>query len=170
MQRRAFLLSFAAAMTAGLPALADSAADPAQHVVVELTQQGYSNIKVYWTWLGRLRILAHRNGGTREIVLNPRTGEILRDLWTAANGSQGTVSVLDDVNSPRSGSGTKKSSAGGSSGGAGGSEGSDGGSSDGGGSTGGSTGGASGGGGGGTSGSDSESDSKDSSGDGSNDK
>ncbi len=161
MQRRAFVLGLAGVLTAGLPALADNRLDPATQVVAELTRQSYSDIKVYTTWLGRVRILAHRDGGVREIVLNPRTGEILRDLWTASNGSEQTVSILDDVNSSnnsRSGSSSggtsdRKSSAGGTSSGTsggtstgdGGSDGSGDGHSDGGGSGGGSDGGASGG-------------------------
>ena len=93
MQRRAFLLTLAGGLASALPAVAAFSDD----VVVQLAQQGYQNITVSTTWLGRVRILAVRDGGTREIVLNPRTGEILRDLWTAADGTQKTVSIVDDV-------------------------------------------------------------------------
>ena len=93
MQRRAFILTLAGGLATALPAVAAFSDD----VVVQLAQQGYQNITVSTTWLGRVRILAVRDGGTREIVLNPRTGEILRDLWTAADGTQKTVSIVDDV-------------------------------------------------------------------------
>lgn len=48
--------------------------------VAELAREGYQDIKVEWTWLGRLRIVAWLDGQRREIVLHPTTGEVLRDL------------------------------------------------------------------------------------------
>lgn len=48
--------------------------------VVELEAEGYRDILVRWTWLGRLRIVAWREGQRREIILHPTTGEVLRDL------------------------------------------------------------------------------------------
>ncbi len=116
MLRREFLLTLAAGLTMAVPALADYTDD----VVRQLMAQGYQNITVTKTWLGRIRIIATREGGTREIVLNPRTGEILRDLWTGTDGTVRTVSIVDDVpkgggsNSGGSGSGSDD---GGSSGG-----------------------------------------------------
>jgi hypothetical protein len=47
--------------------------------VLQLSEQGYSDITVGRTWLGRIVINAQRDGVTREIVLNARTGEILGD-------------------------------------------------------------------------------------------
>lgn len=110
MQRRGFLLGLMAAASLGLPAWAGYADD----VVAQLTLQGYQDITMTRTWLGRVRILAFRDGGTREIVLNPRTGEILRDLWTAMDGSTRTVSIVDDVRSGGGGSGSGKGSGSGS--------------------------------------------------------
>ena len=169
MQRRAFLVTLAGGLVLALPALAAYSDD----VVLQLTKQGYQDITVSTTWLGRVRIVATRGGGMREIVLNPRTGEILRDLWTGADGTQRTVSIVDDVggasasdssgdgsgsgssggtSGSTSGSGTSGSDDGGSSGSSGGgTSGSDGGGSSG-GSSGGSDGGGSSGGSGGTSG------------------
>jgi hypothetical protein len=47
--------------------------------VVQLREQGYSQITVGYTWLGRVVINAQRDAITREVVLNARTGEILGD-------------------------------------------------------------------------------------------
>ena len=60
------------------PALAQSAQDS---IVAQLSQQGFRNITVSRTFLGRTRILATSNDLRREIVFNPTTGEILRDYW-----------------------------------------------------------------------------------------
>jgi hypothetical protein len=50
--------------------------------VVQLREQGYSQITVGYTWLGRIVINAQRDVITREVVLNARTGEILGDHAT----------------------------------------------------------------------------------------
>jgi hypothetical protein len=93
MQRRTFLVTMIAAAGLALPAVAAFSDD----VVAQLVSQGYRDISVSKTWLGRIRIVATRDGGTREIVLNPGTGEILRDLWTASDGAAGSVSIVDDA-------------------------------------------------------------------------
>ena len=46
-----------------------------------LAEQGYHDIEIGRTFLGRARIEAEKNGMEREIIVNPRTGEILRDYW-----------------------------------------------------------------------------------------
>ncbi|WP_373051193.1 hypothetical protein [Thalassovita aquimarina] len=71
-------------MLAALPAAADGVRDS---VVSQLKQQGYQEITVSRTWLGRIRILARRDGERREIIVNPRTGEILRDFWASEDDS-----------------------------------------------------------------------------------
>lgn len=48
-------------------------------LVAQLTAQGYSRVEVSHTLLGRLRLTAVLGEFQREIVVNPRTGEILRD-------------------------------------------------------------------------------------------
>ena len=46
-----------------------------------MLKQGYSDITTSQTWLGRTRIIAIGEDSRREIIVNPRTGEILRDFW-----------------------------------------------------------------------------------------
>jgi hypothetical protein len=50
-------------------------------IIAQLTGQGFTHIRVSNTFLGRVRIYATSPGTTREIIFNPRTGEILRDYW-----------------------------------------------------------------------------------------
>lgn len=82
----AFLASLGAGLGAGAPAFA---ADYTDTVIAELQSQGYGRIETEVTWLGRVRIVARRDEGSREIILNPRTGEILRDLWLLSTGEAG---------------------------------------------------------------------------------
>jgi hypothetical protein len=77
----------------------------ADDVVRQLNGQGYADISVTTTFLGRVRILAEGEGGHREIILNPRTGEILRDLWIVAGGAAPKVTIVDHSSSG-SGSGS----------------------------------------------------------------
>lgn len=73
----------------GLAALAASpsfASGYEEDIVASLRAQGYQQITVEITFLGRVRITAIKQSNLREIVINPRTGEILRDLWTAPDG------------------------------------------------------------------------------------
>ena len=66
------------ALCVASPALAD--ADRLRDVVVrELRDDGYTEIRISRTWLGRMRFVANRPGARREIVVNPNTGAILRD-------------------------------------------------------------------------------------------
>ena len=83
MFRRAFLLGLAVAVSGAGPGLAQGYADT---LLAELRREGYRDIVVSRTLLGRLRVQAARNGRLREIVLNPNTGEILRDLWLVESG------------------------------------------------------------------------------------
>ena len=52
----------------------------ADAIVTELREQGYRQIEIRRTLLGRTRIIATSPSYDREIVLNPSTGVILRDL------------------------------------------------------------------------------------------
>ena len=55
-------------------------ATPGQDMVTaSLQAQGFEVTMVHWTWLGRIRIIAVSADVRREIVINPTTGEILRD-------------------------------------------------------------------------------------------
>lgn len=84
LNRRFFLLT-AAAFALATPAHADFVSD----VQRKLQSQGFTEISVTSTLLGRSRIIARGKRGTREIILNPKTGEVLRDLWTSASGATG---------------------------------------------------------------------------------
>lgn len=57
-------------------------------VTRQLAAQGYTEITVSKTWLGRIRVEASGGTATREIILNPRTGEILRDYWEDEDGGE----------------------------------------------------------------------------------
>ena len=94
MKRRLFLLlTSAAAASVAFPAHADYV----NSVRDQLSQQGYRQISVSSTLLGRTRIVAKSKSGTREIIMNPRTGEILRDLWSSAQGGSGPSIVGNDT-------------------------------------------------------------------------
>lgn len=60
-------------------------------ITAQLRAQGYQNITLSHTWLGRTRIVALLGSDLREIVIDPNTGEILRDLSRTlmAEGSSG---------------------------------------------------------------------------------
>ena len=85
MNRRLFLSLGLCAAICGQTAFAKSFADS---VVDQLRKQGFNQIRVQRTLLGRTQIVAQGNGGRREIILNPRTGEILRDLWVTGSDSK----------------------------------------------------------------------------------
>ncbi|MBC7736388.1 MAG: hypothetical protein H7245_03985, partial [Candidatus Saccharibacteria bacterium] len=76
MNRRRFLYGMTASSALVLTGAAVFAATYTDAVVSQLTKQGFYNIAVQTTWLGRVRILADRGDGQREIILNPRTGEV----------------------------------------------------------------------------------------------
>lgn len=90
MNRRDIVLGLAAALVAGRPAAAQT---PTDTIVQQLRQQGYSNITVSRTWLGRIRIVGRSARGEREIVYNPSTGALMRDYLDE---SRGTGRVLPD--------------------------------------------------------------------------
>ncbi|MFO6464088.1 hypothetical protein ACK8OR_06835 [Jannaschia sp. KMU-145] len=52
-------------------------------MIGRLQAEGFDRIEVSRTLLGRVRIEARGNGQRREIVFNPRTGEVLRDYARA---------------------------------------------------------------------------------------
>jgi hypothetical protein len=108
MDRRTFLV-MVGAVAIGTPALADHEDD----IIERLTEEGYERIDVTRTLLGRVRIVAFKGRLQRELVLNPRTGEILRDIVTSRGDDSSTVAQGSKSGS----SGTSGSS--GSSGGSG---------------------------------------------------
>lgn len=91
MHRRSFLAGLALALAAG-PVFAREAL--VADIVRQLERRGYTSITVTDTWLGRVRILADGPKGSREIIVNPATGEILRDLKRSGTG--GGSDLLDD--------------------------------------------------------------------------
>lgn len=63
-----------------LGAASAEAASYEQRLIAHLRKLGYGEITLSFTLLGRAQIFAVSPDDTREIVLNPRTGEILRDF------------------------------------------------------------------------------------------
>lgn len=115
MSRRLLLVSLTAVAIAA-PAFADSFA---QRIERELRQQGFTQMTVHQTWLGRIRIDAQSANATREIVVNPNTGEILRDYTRSRTGS----SQENILNRDHGGDGGSGGSSGSGSSGSGGSSG-----------------------------------------------
>ena len=96
MKRRLFLAALGAGLIAAGTAHAENFADT---IVRQLRSQGYTQVSVTSTWLNRTRIFAQSPDAEREIILNPRTGEILRDLYIGD--SSGARIYDDDDNSGR---------------------------------------------------------------------
>ena len=84
MDRRRFLLGLGCSVALAGHAAAATFQDA---VVAQLRDQGYSDIVVERTLLGRIRIVAVLGDTRREIILNPRTGEVLRDVVFTSNGT-----------------------------------------------------------------------------------
>ncbi|MFN3292639.1 MAG: hypothetical protein ACK4S2_11210 [Gemmobacter sp.] len=94
MHRRRLILGLVAVLAAG-PLSAQSLAD---RVTRDLQRQGLTSIETSRTLLGRTRIVGTGPEGRREVILNPRTGEILRDLWqpSGTGSGGGLLSTRDD--------------------------------------------------------------------------
>ncbi len=107
-----------------LPGLA-SAESVQQSILAQLGQQGFATVTVSQTLLGRTRIVATSADYYREIVINPATGEILRDYWRALDGSAAGMPILIDPSSGGSANASSSGSGSGSSSGSGSNSGSD---------------------------------------------
>lgn len=107
MKRRSFLVGLGAVAALQLAlAAAAFAATAADQIIAQLRDQGFTEIEVEQTWLGRTRIVAERGDASREIILNPGTGEILRDLWLTKGGeSSPKVQIGRDDENGSSGNG-----------------------------------------------------------------
>jgi len=94
-RRQTFLLLALGGLLAASPIFARTIAED---IARQLSQQGFSDVQVEGTWLGRTRIIGNRRGETREIVVNPNTGEVLRDLWLDAKGQvkAADIDIEDD--------------------------------------------------------------------------
>ena len=88
--KRLIAISISALVAAG-PVSAGTLQDS---IVTQLRQQGFTQIEINRTWLGRYRITAKRRALRREIVINPATGTILRDYWTETPG-EGAHGLVD---------------------------------------------------------------------------
>ncbi len=77
-------------------------------VIAHLRAQGYNKIVVETTLLGRVKISAVLKGGRREIILNPRTGEVLRDLWIGPDGEVSSPQIASANMGNPGGNGTIK--------------------------------------------------------------
>jgi hypothetical protein len=93
MQRRDFFSVMLLGAALSGPAAAQ---DIVSRIVNQLRGQGFASIIEERTLLGRVRILADRTDGQREIIVNPSTGEILRDLWVPASGDANLVEIIKD--------------------------------------------------------------------------
>ncbi len=80
LKRIIFILVLAMALPMAQPIFANPIADSA---VSQLRDQGYNDIQVQRTLLGRIRITATRTNTTRELVIHPITGEVMRDRWSS---------------------------------------------------------------------------------------
>lgn len=83
MIRRRVLLVAAALLMASTTL---ARADEVDRIVRWLRGLGFDEIATSRSLLGRVQIRATGAIGTRELVVNPRTGEILRDVWLDAEG------------------------------------------------------------------------------------
>lgn len=99
MNRRRLII---AAMALSLVPLQQAQADSVDDLVEVLRDQGFRQIEVERTLLGRVRILASSNRGTRELVINARTGEVLRDVWIDRRGRIMPSELAGDASGNRS--------------------------------------------------------------------
>ena len=107
MKRRQFLTLLAVGAVCAAPVFAQ---DLVQSIVAQLREQGFDTVITETTLLGRIRILATRDDGQREIILNPTSGEILRDLWTASVvGGASPNLIISSGNGPGEDSGSEGS-------------------------------------------------------------
>ena len=92
MNRRGLFALSVSAVLCGLPAMA-SVTD---EILRDLRTMGFVEMSVSRTLLGRERIVATGPQGWREIIVNPRTGEILRDVFIRFGGGSGRLLDGDD--------------------------------------------------------------------------
>jgi len=51
-----------------------------RNAVADLAAAGFTYVEIHRTFLGRARLVAYSATEVREVILNPTTGEVLRDL------------------------------------------------------------------------------------------
>lgn len=82
----------AVSMCLALPAAAQSIEE---QVVSQLSQQGFGEVEMNRTLLGRLRFVAQSDRFRRELVIHPSTGAVLFDRVTDLDGDDDPVVRLD---------------------------------------------------------------------------
>lgn len=105
---RPLALALVLGLSSVAPMAAHAAPDYAAQVTGQLRDQGYRRIEVSRTLLGKIVITAEGKGHSREVVIDPRNGALLRDLVRQDRGGSGGsvgLAVVDDDNSG-SGSGS----------------------------------------------------------------
>jgi len=89
------ILITSALMAFGSPVHAQSIQDS---IVMQLQEQGYTDIVVNRTLLGRVRVVARNQTYERELVFNPTTGELLRDYWrTIGETQRSNVTIIPRI-------------------------------------------------------------------------
>ncbi|WP_185968558.1 hypothetical protein [Paracoccus sp. M683] len=104
---RPHIVLLAVALACWTPMAALAGPDYAGQVTTQLLDQGYRRIEVRRTLLGRVVITAEGNGHTREVVIDPRSGSLLRDLVRQDEDGTTTLGIAvmgDDGDSSGSGS------------------------------------------------------------------
>ena len=76
--------------------MAQAAPDYAGRVVRQLADQGYRQIEVRRSLLGKVIVTGSRPGQQREIVIDPRNGELLRDLVRQGAGAPVAAGTVSD--------------------------------------------------------------------------
>lgn len=108
---RTLLVCTTLALAAPAPA---AAATVTEQIVAQLADQGFKRIRVSRTLLGRARIVATSRDYSREIVVNPATGEILRDYIRPLRRGAGATPTAPQIVDPYEDEGEGGSGLGGS--------------------------------------------------------
>lgn len=97
---KAHLLRIALALTlalAGSTGMARAGQDFTTPVVTRLEDEGFAVTRIKRTWLGRILIVSQNGEYLREVVINPHTGEILRDKLFALNAANAAASPMGEM-------------------------------------------------------------------------
>ena len=94
---RTLFIRIALALLLGTSAaMAETTSQLTEPIVSRLQEEGYVVVQIKRTWLGRILIISQNGEFLREVVINPHTGEILRDKLFALDGSNGAVAPMPD--------------------------------------------------------------------------
>ncbi len=95
---RTLFIRIALALLLGTSAaMAETKSQLTEPIVSRLQEEGYVVVQIKRTWLGRILIISQNGEFLREVVINPHTGEILRDKLFALDGSNGAVAPMPDT-------------------------------------------------------------------------